>query len=101
MIEASQALPADAGFWDSLVASMESLVKVRPIGEVEGDTVPAKVARMEVAVKAGELKKALAEFDTLPDTSKAAGQAFADKVRLRVEAEELVAKALAGAMKQA
>lgn len=101
MIEASETLPADAGFWDSLVASMESLVKVRPIGEVEGDTVSAKVARMEVAVKAGELKKALAEFDTLPDTSKAAGQAFADKIRLRVEAEELVAKALAGAMKQA
>jgi hypothetical protein len=101
MIEASETLPADAGFWDSLVASMESLVKVRPIGEVEGDTVPAKVARMEVAVKAGELKKALTEFDSLPDTSKAAGQAFAAKIRLRVEAEELVAKALAGAMKQA
>jgi hypothetical protein len=101
MIEASEALPADAGFWDSLVASMESLVKVRPIGDVEGDTVPAKVARMEVAVKAGELTKALAEFDSLPDAAKAAGQAFADKIRLRAEAEELVAKALAGAMKQA
>jgi hypothetical protein len=101
MIAASEALPDDAGFWDSLAASMKSLVKVRPIGEVEGETVPAKVARMEVAVKSGELSKALSEFDSLPDASKAAGQAFADKIRQRVEAEELVAKALAGAMKQA
>jgi hypothetical protein len=101
MIAASDTLPEDAGFLDRLSASMESLVEVRPIGEVEGETVPAKVARMEVAVKSGELDKALAEFDALPDASKAAGKAFADKLRLRVETEELVAKALAGAMKQA
>lgn len=101
MIAASDTLPEDAGFLDRLSASMESLVEVRPIGEVEGETVPAKVARMEVAVKSGELGKALAEFDSLPEASKAAGKAFADKLRLRVETEELVAKALAGAMKQA
>jgi hypothetical protein len=101
MVAASETLPEDAGFWDQLLASMESLVKVRPVGEIEGETVPAKVARMEVAVKAGELAKALAEFDSLPDASKAAGKAFADKIRLRVETEQLVAKALAGAMKQA
>lgn len=101
MIAASETLPADAGFWDRLLASMGSLVEVRPIGEVEGETVPAKVARMEVAVKAGELGKALEEFDSLPDASKAAGKAFAEKIRLRVESEALVAKALAGAMKQA
>ena len=64
-----------------LLASAESLIKVRPIGAVEGDTVPAKVARMEVAVKAGDFTKAIAEYETLPETSKAAGQAFADKIR--------------------
>jgi hypothetical protein len=99
MIAASEQPGEDAGFWESLFASAESLIKVRPIGEVEGDTVPAKVARMEVAVKAGDLAKALAEYDTLPEAPKAAGQAFADLIRTRVRADELVAKALAGAMK--
>ena len=51
-----------------LLASAESLIKVRPIGAVEGETVPAKVARMEVAVKAGDFAKAIAEYETLPET---------------------------------
>ena len=47
--------------------SAESLVKVRPIGAVEGAGVPETVARMEVAVKPGDYAKALAEYDTLPE----------------------------------
>lgn len=101
MIAASETLDDDAGFWDRLLASAESLIKVRPIGAVEGETVPAKVARMEVAVKAGDLTKAVGEYETLPATSKAAGQAFADKIKARLAAEQLVAKALAGALKSA
>jgi hypothetical protein len=101
MVAASETVSEDAGFWEQLLASAESLISVRPIGAVEGETVPAKVARMEVALRAGDLAKALAEYDTLPGPSKAAGQAFADKVRARATAEELVAKALAGALKSA
>ncbi|MDW6022118.1 phage tail protein [Mesorhizobium sp. BAC0120] len=101
MIVASETPPENAGFWDRLVASAKSLVKVRPIGPVEGDTVAARVARMEVALKGGDLAKALSEYDSLPDASKAAGQAFAERIKARVAAEELVAKALADAMKSA
>ena len=67
MIAASEVVGNDAGFWDRLLASAESLIKVRPIGAVEGETVSAKVARMEVAVKAGDFAKAIAEYETLPD----------------------------------
>lgn len=56
---------------------------------------------MEVAVKAGDFAKAVAEYDTLPEASKAAGQAFADRIKARIAAEELVAKALAGALQPA
>lgn len=101
MVAASETPPEDADFWDSLLESAESLIKVRPIGEVEGDTVPSKVARMEVAVKAGDFTKALAEYDSLPEPSKVAGKAYADRIRDRVTAEELVAKALAGALNPA
>ena len=62
---------------------------------------PAKVARMEAALKAGELAQAVAEYETLPETPKVAGQQFADKIRARLAAEQLVAKALAGALKSA
>ena len=66
----------NAGFWDRLLASAESLIKVRPIGAVEGETVPAKVARMEVAVKAGDFTKAIAEYETLPEALKGGGTGF-------------------------
>ena len=72
---------------------------MRPIGAVEGPGVPETVARMEVALKAGDLAKAIAEFDTLPEPAKAAGAAFADKIRARLEVEKLVDQAIAAAMK--
>lgn len=99
MIDASRAVDDNAGFLDRLMTSAESLVKVRPVGVVEGEGVPEKTARMEAALKDGDLARALAEYDTLPEPSKAAGAAFADAVRSRLKAEELVDKALAGALK--
>jgi hypothetical protein len=101
MIAAGETADPDAGFFDSLWDGISSLVTVRPIGEVEGAGVPETVARMEVAVQQGDLVKALAEYDTLSEAAKAAGAAFADKVRTRLSAEQLVEKALADALKAA
>jgi len=99
MIAASRVVDENAGFFERLLASAESLIKVRPVGVVEGEGVDAVVARMEAAVKAGDLAKALAEYETLPEGPKAAGASFAGQVRLRQKAEELVDRALAGALK--
>ncbi len=101
MIAAANPPPANAGFFDRLLASAESLVSVRPIGAVEGPGVPETVARMEVALQAGDFAKALAEFDTLPDVAKAAGAPFADKVRARLTAEQLADQAIAAALQAA
>ena len=38
MIAASESVGEDAGFWERLLSSAESLIKVRPIGAIEGDT---------------------------------------------------------------
>ncbi|RVC65227.1 phage tail protein, partial [Mesorhizobium sp. M2A.F.Ca.ET.046.02.1.1] len=70
MVEAAKPVDQDAGFFQSLVSSAESLVKVRPVGSVEGNGAPETVARMEVAVNQGDYAKALSEYDTLPDASK-------------------------------
>src|SRR5690606_1272603 len=89
----------DAGFFERLLSSAESLVTVRPIGAVAGAGVPETVARMEIAIGNGDLERAIAEFDTLPEASKAAGAALADKIRARVEVERLAGQAIASAMR--
>jgi hypothetical protein len=99
MIGAGRTVDENAGFFERLLASAESLIKVRPIGVVEGEGVDAVVARMEAALKAGDLARALAEYETLPEGPKAAGASFAEQVRLRQKAEELVDRALAGALR--
>jgi len=55
------------GWFRRLMASLADLVTVRPTGaDVEGDTVGARVARAEAAVKAGDLETAAKELDGLP-----------------------------------
>jgi hypothetical protein len=99
MIAAATPVDENAGLFDRLLHSAESLVTVRPIGSVEGTTVEAIVARMEVAVRAGDLAAAVAEFGTLPDPVKAAGAGFAERLKARVTVETLVDQAIAAAMK--
>src|SRR5690606_9587620 len=98
MIAAASPPSENVDFFNRLLESAESMVTVRPIGAVEGPGVPETVARMEVALKAGDLAKAIAEFDTLPEPVKAAGAAFADKIRARLAVEELADQAIAVAM---
>ena len=53
----------------------------------------------EIPPRVQRFLEALAEYETLPEGPKAAGAAFAEQVRLRQKAEELVDRALAGALK--
>jgi hypothetical protein len=99
MVAADEPANADAGFFRNLLSSAESLVKVRPIGAVEGKGVPETVARMEVAVNQGDYAKALAEYDTLPEPAKAAGADFAGKLKARLDVEAQVDALISGAMK--
>ncbi|SFT39968.1 hypothetical protein [Mesorhizobium sp. YR577] len=99
MLAVAKPVDEQASFVSRLMSSVEALVSVRPVGPVEGTGVPETVARMEFALKSGELDKALAEYDTLPEAAKAAGSTFAEKLRARVEAQKLVDQAVAGAMK--
>lgn len=99
MVQAGRTVDTNAGFFERLWQSAQSLIKVRPVGEIEGTGVPAVVARIEAAVMAGDYGKAVAEYDALPADAKAAGVAFMDKVRVRLAADEAVDKALAAALR--
>lgn len=99
MIAAATPVDPNQGIFQRLVSSAESLVKVRPIGAVEGKGAPETVARLEVAVTQGDYAKALAEYDTLPEPAKAAGADFAGKLKSRLDAEAAVDALVSGAMK--
>lgn len=99
MIAAARPADPDAGFFQQLLSSAESLVKVRPVGVVEGKGVPETVARMEVAVNQGDYAKALAEYDGLPEAAKAAGADFAALLKARLDAEAQLDSLVSDAMK--
>ncbi|WP_214474553.1 phage tail protein [Mesorhizobium sp. dw_380] len=99
MIAAATPVDQNAGFLQNLMSSAESLVKVRPIGAVEGAGAPETVARIEVAVNQGDYAKALSEYNTLPEAAKAAGADFAGKLKARIEVETQVDALISGAMK--
>ena len=82
------------GWSDRLMASARSLVKVRPVGNAEGDTPEAIVARVENKLQNGDLKGAVLEWETLPEAGKAASSEFATTLKNRIEAEERVSAAL-------
>ncbi|PRD44460.1 hypothetical protein C5748_07775 [Phyllobacterium phragmitis] len=91
----------NAGFVDQLMASARSLVKVRPVGEVSGEGVGAITARIETALAAGDLDRAITEWETLPDDAKAVSADFADEMKARRDTDALVARTLAAALKPA
>lgn len=101
IVASTSGVGADAGIGERLMASARSLVTVRPVGEVEGDTSGAIAARMEVALKQGDLQKFLDEWKTLPDAAQSASKDFADDVRARAKVDNLIGDVLTGAMEQA
>lgn len=95
------AAPPDAGIVDRLMSSAKSVVSVRPVGEVEGESISAIAARMEAAVLGGNYEKALAEYESLPPEAKERASAFAEKLRARQAADEILEDALSSALKPA
>ena len=55
--------------------------------------------RIEADIKAGDFAKAVQEYQTLPKNVQAAGSVFFTRVQTRLQAEDLVRKALASALK--
>jgi hypothetical protein len=98
MIAASQKTDPDAGFFERLSNSAKGLVRSRPVGAVEGDTVDAVVARMEVAINRGDLDAAVLESAKLPDEARAAGAEFLARLTARRDTDALVSKALTSAL---
>lgn len=98
IVAATRPTQPNEGFLGHLIDSAKSLVKMRPVGMVEGTTPEAIVARMEAALASGDPDRALTEWMSLPDAAKNVSTAFADSLRARRDADKFVAAALAEAI---
>ena len=87
----------NAGLVDRLMSSALSVVKVRKVGDVEGDSAEAIAARAEARLMDGDLDAALAEWNSLPEASRAAASGYGDALAARARAEKLIAASLAPA----
>ena len=83
---------------DRLMSGAKSLVQVRPVGNVAGDSVDAIAARFEDKVKNGDLPGAITEWNSLPDAAKSASAAFKQSLEARIRVEDLVSDALSKAI---
>jgi hypothetical protein len=83
--------PETTGTIDRLWQSAQGLVTVRPSHPTEGADPGAIVARIRGALDAGDLKRALKEWNTLPDTIKTPTSEWAGRAEARVKADDLVA----------
>lgn len=83
------------GIGQRLLSSALSVVKVRPVGNVEGTTPEAILARMEDKLQNGDLKGAALEWESLPAQGKAVSTDYVSTLKTRIEIETVVGEALA------
>lgn len=85
---------------ERLMSSALSVVKVRRTGDVEGDAPDALVARMDSALKSGDLQAASAEWEKLPEEAKAASPDFKQSLDARIAVDALIADSLSRAVSE-
>ena len=94
-IAAADPVDPDAGLVNRLMSSALSVVKVRKVGDIEGDSAEAIAARAEARLLDGDLDAALAEWNALPEMSRAAASGYGKALTARARAEKLIAASLA------
>jgi hypothetical protein len=80
--------PADQSYSSRIWASLKSVVRIRRVGEVEGDTTLAILARAEVRLKKGDLKAALKEITQLKGDAANAFKVWQSEVQSRIAVDE-------------
>jgi hypothetical protein len=82
------------GVMGRFLTNARSLVKVKSIGAIEGNSVEAIVSRIEAALKNADLAVATKEWETLPDTAKTISTGWINQVKARSQANALITNLL-------
>lgn len=90
MLSALNQSDPNQGIVERLTESALSLVKVRPVGNIEGETPEAIIARMENKLRNGDLHGAALEWNGLPEAARTASADYGKSLDARVEVENLV-----------
>ncbi|WP_022709056.1 COG4223 family protein [Bartonella bovis] len=85
---------SDAGFFARIWAWIKNLFILRPVGNVEGTTVGAIVARMEMAIQFGDYQNALAEWQTLPKNAQDISVDFIRQLKRHLTVQRVVQQLL-------
>jgi hypothetical protein len=84
--------PADQSYSSRIWASLKSVVRIRRVGEVEGDTTLAILARAEVRLKKGDLKAALKEIAQLKGDAANAFKTWQDDAQSHIAVDETLTR---------
>lgn len=96
MVEADEAAAAGSGFLDRMMSHAASIVRVRPAGESAGESLAAKVSRVESRLAAGDLPAALAAWKALPETARGVSAKWGAALEARVAVDAALAAQTAG-----
>lgn len=78
-------------WWDRLVAHFTSLVSVRSVGETQGASTDARLARGEVRLKAGDLPAAVKELSAIGGVARNTLSPWLSQAKARVALEAALA----------
>ena len=92
LISSDANLPADAAWYDKLVAQAKSAIGLRPLDQSGNDPL-AIVARVEIALEQGDLTAASGAFDQLPADLLVTASEFGDRLNSATQASALLAQA--------
>jgi hypothetical protein len=84
--------PTDQSYSSRLWASMKSVIRVRRVGEVEGDSTLAILARAEVRLKKGDLKAVLKETAQLKGDAANAFKAWQNDAQSHIAVDETLTR---------
>jgi hypothetical protein len=80
--------PSTAGVAERIASGISRLYRVQPLGDAQGDTPAAIVARAEAALRRGALADAVTALSALPASAPADARSFADILRQRLAAAQ-------------
>jgi len=91
VVHAGRARDGESGAWRRVLAWLDSLITVRPVGAAAGDSPAARTARAEAKLGAGDLAGAVAELGALAAPAADAAKPWLDRAKARLQADQALA----------
>ena len=95
---ATNAMPAEGGFFERIKSSASRLVRIRPSDESASDEPAAVIARIDAKAAHADVAGALADLAKLPPAARAPAQTWIEKAQARIAAIETSRKIAADAI---